>query len=1719
MIVSSRRRWVVATTLLVALETSSTFQVVPRILAPINARVKGPSLKPIDLSQELLPGSNLVPSRTHRKDTKFRATLDDENIDSEQTNNSESYQGLYEFLTRRTGEQSGESERRRKRDRILDWMGSSSGSNNGGGSNLVRPIRVEDGSVVEEDQPPARTKARFDRLFSGMPTITEILSRDGAAPQKANVQDSTYSGSVDDATQNLKKTRDDSWFEEEKRKVKAEYEQIIRELKEQISQQRKEDPDSMPENAEGVAESIVRQEMDRMLKSLKVSRAKERLEEYETNKISELNARDMTKVKDEVVEQMLREAAEQWKRNEAQKAEIEEFLRYESETRRNLLDYDIPLPGTDMDAWALRRLEDMLESTQKKASESGAAVTDILEEQIDALRQQIEKESNRGSIKPQTMKEWQMYRAIATRLGQQKGFDPELDASLNLSQTDEDQVAQRLASWKDYIGKEDEIRKLAGLSVGTKMPFDWQSSNQEQTRDQPGDPKSPQKSRREVRREVNMQALQAFEALIRTSEPSRAESLKKQLETLKAELESRDYVDIEEEQINDEKVEPVDLSDVFARNKNDDSEKLPSRLYEEERDAIDRVLASDAESIFREYPDDFVDPPSPFDTSISSDSFEGEKRPPPPRTPFFDEEYAADVATVDVTNTKLGSADDQKLLNMYRRAGARTKEEQDAIRKQWEEFQALEKSKRDESGLSDQDDSTLLDKASLKYDLSEILTSDGDFDAQKILSTIGPRPTRKKKVADSSNSNDDTKYKSELDPIQVSESVFRSVAAVGGGRLKDDVEAREQEKANFEDYLKKEDELRRSLDSIDEEAKKLAQESDIRIDDPSYAQDVLASIGPRPVFKKARKQVLDEKVLSDSGGVAYADDEDEEEADEDNSDVDDDIPSRMGPVPDWLKKEREVMKKKAGYESSGGFSGRNIDEIFDDDKYDHNLRQLHEYEQRRSGRQKQMGIDISDVLGSRARGSDDYADYTYDTDYFRGREDGWGAASFEARKANLLQYVELSTPELNNLMDHRASVYATGVSQYLPRINKPFKEFGAIFRLEGVLVDLTGIHYEVWKKVATEFQYKQPVLEDVRRAAVLRPDVAVREIFYWTNDVFIGRDVAASFKRIFREVFQEWASSNGLADAWTNSESERGSMALGADLLSDSKSTERTLTSNRPSFSRIESEQSKLKRYQEAWTTTAKELELSYPTNEQIAQSTFLSPDIAVRDVFRWTSDRQEIDAVVSVFNAILNGETGKGTYPLESSDGEIHGKRKENPLLESQYQAWTKLAKENSFEIPSPEEVIAAAVLNDPEIVIIKGFGWTEQMSEARKLADIYRAYLAEFFHGRVPASVVPAVSPKPAEPMQRVTKSLGPTDEEMLLMQINAWSETAAKHGFTAPKPDQIQLALNLSASDAVRRLLGWTYNFNETQIGVITQTYAEALKKVSEKHLKQVDREIKTREVPVQQVQPEVKRKELSQDELYQAAFAAWTNVAWESGFTLPEQDQVQFALSVGPEEAIVVGFQWTSSYQEAKEIAKKYRDQIQTKRAEWVKKGYFLSPNTAASEQNEAQIALVSVVPGVHAWIKSLHDVEMACGATSYLDEDQVAILLEYAGLSDLLPRDKRVSSSNGYNRDSQQVLGVALRIERRPDHCVLFDSSPGASAAAHEVDMRSVAIVGSFPRYELLTADTTASSFEELTAMNIRRLFGERVYDQPMLEMVEKQPQVIRKTKTTFWDDE
>jgi beta-phosphoglucomutase-like phosphatase (HAD superfamily) len=1663
------------------------------------------------------------------------------------------YDGLYEFLTRRTGEQAGESERQRKRDRIMEWMKSSKSSSSaggGGGANLVQPIRIQDGQVDAElanEGEPSRTKAKFDQLFAGMPSLEEILTKSdtgtGASAPSTGNEDSGRIG----AGVKRPSSSDDSWFEPERQKIEQEYRQIRDDLKEKIRQQRAEDPEGIPDNAEGIVEAIVKQEMERMIDSVKLTRAKERLQDYEVNKLADLRAKDFSGATDAVVEQILKEAAEDWERRDKLQEKADQFYEYEIQQKgrgSTRSDDSVPLDDIDLDGWALERLEEMLEASQKREDDDGF-ISDILEDNIEDLRKRIEKESKKGSIRPTTMKEWQMYRAIATRLAK-TGAIESADTIINEDEVDAGIIAERLSSWREYMDKEDDIRKRSGLSSGPKLPFDFLGEKADQTRRRDGLTPAfgeETKTRRELRRDVNIQAIQAMEDLIRKSDSIRAEGLKKELEALKAELEPRDFHDIEEEVNQDPKsLEPIDLSDVFRRSGEDLQKEPPATSLSKDvyagvnkilsNTGVDGLYGPSSTSIANQSPTKQIPP----NTSFFSESFEeeAEKKAPPPNTPFFQDEFDTGRSgdEVDISN-KLGSLEEQKLQAMYRRAGARTKAEQDRIRREWEEFQQFEKERRDRSGLSqDADTSSLSSEANLKYDISDVMTNDGDFDAEKILSSIGPRPSKRSKGsksrADSIRSDavsDVDELESDVSADDVADSIFRSVSAVGGGISSGDPDLQKIERSQFDEYLAKEEELRRNLDKLDENAAEVAKSIDVSVDDVKYAEDVLNSIGSRPVFKKRRKEPIDERKLSDMGGVRSDIDFDDGPTGELPSDsatssssgesAFDDI------VPAWLKKEREAAAKSRE-ESDAGIAGSSIDEVFDDDTYEKNLRQLHEYEQRRSGR-KQMGIDISDIFGR--RGSDDYVDYTYDTDYFRDRQGGWGARNFKVRKENLLQYIELDPAEVNSLMAQKESVYATGVSQYLPRINKPFKEFGAIFRLEGVLVDIMGLQQKVWKRVAAEFDFKEPLSEDVQRAAVTRPETVIREIFFRMNDIVSERKVVDAYRRIFREEFDAWVTDKGIeAQGSINSVNEavdeKGSLAIGFE-------DTQPIPVVRPPVPTFDDEAKRLKYLKEQWTKTAKQFGFSPPTNEQIAESSILTPDIAVQSVFGWSSDPLYIDQIVAAYSILQAGhgpsdvmnlstfETAKSSNPQDRPGSELS----EGELLELQYIAWKKVAEANFLDVPDPEEILAAAVLNDPEAVVMSGFGWTEDSQRASFLAQEYRQRLAESL-GRTeapPATIIPKSS---GSNSNHNDVRAAPSDEEIISSQIEAWKKTAEAFEFSVPSIDRIQLVMNANPNDAVSQLLLMDYDVDADVLDEITEFYTEVLQKASMKFMERYKVTTKTT-ASLNDIESRSKAKVVSSDEVFQAAFDAWTSVAWKNGYSLPDQEQVQFAMSVGPQQAILAGFRWTSSEEEAESIAGQYLNQIKVKRDDWVKRGYTVAvPIETGSASNVEDILPVRVMPGVVDWIQSLRKVEMACGVVSHLEKDQMRVLLDHAGLSDLLPEEVRVSHSNGYPTDSQQLLGAALRIERRPDHCVAFDTCPYGSVAAHDVDMRSVSLVGPYPRYELLSADTTSSSIEELTAMNIRRLFGERVYDQPELDMKSRQPETNKKVKTAYdWDDD
>jgi beta-phosphoglucomutase-like phosphatase (HAD superfamily) len=1480
------------------------------------------------------------------------------------------------------------------------------------------------------------------------------------------------------------------------------FEEILQDTLAKLEAQRLEDPESVPENAEGIVKSVLKQEMDTEIERMREELSLERLKAYETDQRQSVDKKDISGPIDSELQRLIDESEQEYSQQEASRLQLEEFLKYEAEAFSQAAsniqtDATAAPPGEDLDQWAMERLEEM--AKRRQDVDGAENVLDILDEVTQDLRMRMEKErAKKGSVKTETLKEWQMYRAIATRLGKQRDAMVE-ERSDAEDKSDNEEIVRRLESWKEYISKEQRLRDEGGLSKTSKR-----NKNENTVV-----AKSDRASRAETRKKINKMSIEALESLMVNSDPARRAKLQSEIDFLKAELEGKDFLDFEEPE-EDEVVAPVDVSDMFRTSSEEKTRPRTAERRRKERGIADSTVTED--SIDR------IPPPDTDFFSQSSDSSGALTKPPPPNTPFFSESEEVEDVQIGITDdSKLGSLEEQKLNSLYRRAGARTQAEQDRIREGWEEYQRIEKEKRRLSGL----DATNTEYSlSSNFTLADIMKDDGDIDADKILSAIGPRPkrgqTRNREISSVplDKLSEDRKADRTLEKREVTSSLYRSVSAAGGGRFRDDPEAKARDQAQYEEFLQKEEQMRKSLDESVNAAANESQALNEDFDEEEYAEDVLSSLGPRPSPRRTSR--VDPREYSDMGGVLSGETVDDEE-DEDSS-VTEHMYQETPDMPDWLKQEnadaRNPKKKRRT------FLGDEVEDAFDDDQYDKNMRQLKEYELRRAGKEASLGIDITDILG---RDIDDYRDYEFDESrYGNGGRRGWGVASFEDRKRNLIEYIELDLAEVNALMDHRDSVHSTGVSQYAKRINKPFEAFGAIFRLEGVFADLSGLHKKAWTRIVESEGLRQPTVEEISCASVVRPEVAVQEVFVWTDDFIEAGRIARLFKEIFSEIFDSWAEANDLVNVQENPSSTTGSMAIGEDLFQKPTPV--------ATVSLPEDEGELFDLLFRAWTQVAFDCSKSVPSREQVQQAAMLPPDIAIPQVFRWSSNTREVDSLQQKFTSIVRRLRGNGSQVEETPNNPTTSGNSGNAssvtiteamLMEAHFVAWAKVAEFFSFDSPTSDEVLGAFVLNNPLIAIRDGFGWTDDKDTLVQAVDMFSTELNKAIKGLTgsepPPTLVASSFTSQAEtssPRSSASDSDTAMYEEVLEINKKAWKIAAANHGFKAPPDDFVKLSLGLDPDDVIARIFRWTWDGD--QINAIAETFRGQMKKESEdfatKYQVQPDQaalQIKT--------QQNTSEENVSADELYEAAFNAWAATSEVHNLPSPTREQVLVAMSVGPEEAIWKAFNWATDSESSWWILETYKEKIQAERSRLKLDEIDIVQDEGTAAED---LPLVTVIPGAYEWIKSLREYEMQCGVVSHLSRDQVLALLKFTNLNELFEPDVIVSASNGYRSDSQQMLGAALRLERRPDHCVVFDSSPYASVAAHELDMRSVGLIGCFPRYELLSADTTASGFQELTAFNIRRLFGERIFDQPELDRQQAEPSQTKKVRTMYdWGDD
>lgn len=223
--------------------------------------------------------------------------------------------------------------------------------------------------------------------------------------------------------------------------------------------------------------------------------------------------------------------------------------------------------------------------------------------------------------------------------------------------------------------------------------------------------------------------------------------------------------------------------------------------------------------------------------------------------------------------------------------------------------------------------------------------------------------------------------------------------------------------------------------------------------------------------------------------------------------------------------------------------------------------------------------------------------------------------SFEARKELLLGYTELTVEDINNVVDFKVDESSTGYNRYLSKVQRPMSEYGAIFRLEGVLVDMVGIHAKAWKVVATKYGYTIQSSDEVKQASLYKAEDAVREVFHWTDDVLELKDIVETHQVAFKESFNAWLESGSSA-------------VVASDEERDETGSSSTVLKAMPSNAEMNS------MYYLAWSKLANNLDRAAPSTDQVNQGIKGGDwEVAVKDIFGWSEDSNEVYDIVVAYD------------------------------------------------------------------------------------------------------------------------------------------------------------------------------------------------------------------------------------------------------------------------------------------------------------------------------------------------------------------------------------------------------------------------------------------------------------------------------------------------------
>ncbi|KAG5090354.1 hypothetical protein JHK82_049132 [Glycine max] len=163
-----------------------------------------------------------------------------------------------------------------------------------------------------------------------------------------------------------------------------------------------------------------------------------------------------------------------------------------------------------------------------------------------------------------------------------------------------------------------------------------------------------------------------------------------------------------------------------------------------------------------------------------------------------------------------------------------------------------------------------------------------------------------------------------------------------------------------------------------------------------------------------------------------------------------------------------------------------------------------------------------------------------------------------------------------------------------------------------------------------------------------------------------------------------------------------------------------------------------------------------------------------------------------------------------------------------------------------------------------------------------------------------------------------------------------------------------------------------------------------------------------------------------------------------------------------------------------------------------------------------VRLEKPMDGLNDWLEAVYTARIPCAVVSSLDRRNMLEALERMGLSKYF--QAIVTEEDGMESIAHRFLSAAVKLDRKPSKCVVFEDDPRGVTAAHNCTMMAVALIGAHPAYDLGQADLTVANFSELSVINLRRLFANKgsSFMDLQKQIIEKAPPKRKLTIDTIF---